>query len=250
MKTVLNNTLATALSKIKLQKVQTVLAILLIGFACTFLFSCKASRETICIIPPTVEIVKPIPQFAKATINGVVIDKNGIPLENATVSFDGSTVTNTNTSGTFSFEIEKNINFNYQLVVQKEGLNNSVRTYHTQMGNAAYTIQMAKPCACDSIKNNCLSKHSFNFRNNSDDIDATHKEMLNQIIDCLKQDPEMEIAVINNLMDANKLLAKDRLQTVVRYFVSKGISENRISRKLQRAVAGNANDIDIIPNKQ
>jgi outer membrane protein OmpA-like peptidoglycan-associated protein len=235
-------------------KIYTLRMIVIISTITILFMSCASNRKVDCTwVNPLDYAYSKLSitlQFAKATITGVVVDKDGIPIDNAAISFDGSAVGNTNTTGNFSFEIEKNINYNYQLVVQKEGLNNSVRTYHTQMGNAAYTIQMAKPCPCNSSKDYCQLKHSFNFTENSDDISTENKELLNQIVDCLKQHPEMEISIINNLMDANKSLARDRLQTVVRYFVSKGVSENRISKKSQRAVAGNANDIDIIPNKQ
>jgi hypothetical protein len=251
MKTVLNNTIATAMPlqnvkykisniECKIYKSKFLLLILPITIS---LFSCKSQLD-ICKPPVIADTIKPIPQFAKSTITGVVVDKDGIPINDAAISFDGIAVGNSNSTGSFSFEIEKNINYNYQLVVQKEGLNNSVRTYHTQMGNTAYNIQMGKPCICKPIDEtcNCITPIKIIWKNR---IIENEQEILDEVVNCLKNNPTCQIGIAYQIADANKEAAPKRLDMIRKYFVQKGISESRITTQIIKNKDDDLNTISI-----
>jgi hypothetical protein len=252
MKTVLKNTIAIAMpineaQKLKCEKRRRIQNIILsILVISSMLTSCKMSRDTATICPPPVESVKPPTiQFAPANISGVVTDREGNILTDVAVSFDNVAIATTDANGKFSHTASKQIDKNYTITFSKEGYNNTSKSYHTSMGAADYTVQMGKPCKCDSIIIDnfcsCVQNVSFDWTNNTI---SENQETFNNIIQCLKQNPDCNITIEYQIADT-KRAAPERVAAIKKYFVKKGITEGRMTTLTTSNITDDTNKVII-----
>lgn len=195
---------------------------------CLAFVSCRTAKENICIMPPPTVTKPPTIQYAQATFNGNVKDTADNLISDATVIFDNEIIGKTDAVGNFSYNASKRIDKNYTITIMKEGFNNCSKSYHTSMGNTEYKIQLTKPCVCDTtiIDNfcQCLQPISLTW---SLKLLENEKPTLDGIVECLKSNPYCNLSIEYQIAD-NKRAAPDRVASLKKYIVNKGINENRI----------------------
>jgi hypothetical protein len=250
MKTVCNHTLATALPK----KLQSSLYVIFILFFAIQLTSCATQksyvREWINPIDYVYESLPPkVLAPVKATINGTIKDKDGNPIDGVQIQFAGEGIGGSNATGSYSFAVEKRPNEICQIIYHKEGYNNIVRSYNTTLLDATYTIEMHKPCKCDTaiIIDNCfLYNSNYYFTGKTVTLNLEQMSELDALISCLKSHPENSITIQYNLLDANKRIAAKRIALVKKYIITNGITETRIKEQTVTDATPDAPNVQIL----
>jgi outer membrane protein OmpA-like peptidoglycan-associated protein len=182
------------------------------------------------------------------TISGKATDKTDTPLKNVTIQFNGKNIATTDDKGLFSFTIENTNKEMHQIIFSKEGYTNMVRNYNTNMNDANYNINMYEPCRCDSF-GKCFSNNiAFDFKNDDNKLNEQQKAELNNLIKCLKLNPENEITIRYNTLFPKKQISTQRLETVVKYFISNGIMEYRVKKETVTNKDSNTKQIEILNN--
>jgi outer membrane protein OmpA-like peptidoglycan-associated protein len=182
------------------------------------------------------------------TISGKAMDKNDTPLKNVTIQFDGKNIATTDDKGLFSFTIENTSKEMHQIIFLKEGYINIVRNYNANMNNANYNIKMYEPCKCDSLGECFSNSIAFDFENDDNKLNEKQKAELNNLIKCLKLNPENEITIRYNTLFPKKQISTQRLETVVKYFISNGIMEYRVKKETVTNKGSNTRQIEILNN--
>jgi outer membrane protein OmpA-like peptidoglycan-associated protein len=230
------------------------LLLLFLLLTTSILYGCSASKnnttmhKAVSTKPTKARSLKFESPTQNNKLYGTVTDKNGAALKDVAVIFDAQNMASTDENGNFSFDTEKEIGKIYQLVFMKDGYNKAVRNYTLQMHDANYTIAMIQPCKCDTIIcNTCYEKNvDFDFEKDSYTLNNKQKIALDALIECLKLHPEKEILILHNTMFPKRDIAKDRLQTVVKYFTQKGIMDYRVKQEMVSEKNTGAKQIEII----
>ncbi len=211
--------------------------------ATIILTSCKTAN--VIYQPPiiTETFTAPKPIFKDIAFTGKVTDRDGVPMQNVQVFFDNNATLLTDQNGAFEIKANKDIAKNYFIRLEKEGYNNVAQTYHYQMGNTNFNLQMGKPCICPIIEKICNCVQPLNFVYNKNMYANNETELLN-IVECLKQNPGCGIT-INYQYASDKQSADAKVMSVRNFFVLRGINENRITTTKEPNTLTNENTITI-----
>jgi hypothetical protein len=236
------------------KKQQPNLCLIIFLFAIAVLFGCSASKNSAHNLVST-EIVKSKTILFESPkqnnrIYGIVTDKAGAALKDVAVTLDNQNTALTDEKGNFDFNIEKEVGKIYSLIFMKEGFNNAVRNYNTEMNDANYHIVMVKPCKCDTtICNTCFTKNiGFDFEEEGSILTKEQKIDLDALIECLKLHPEKEILIQHNTMFPKRPIASQRLDVVLKYFTQKGVMDYRVKKEMVSDKNNSAKQIEIKTN--
>jgi outer membrane protein OmpA-like peptidoglycan-associated protein len=248
----INAFFATGIAMPIIKKKKTFLLLPCILFACMFI-SCNPT-SSIAIAGKQSEVKKKgivLENISNnQSINGSVKNIAGMPLKDVSVQLNGKEIALTNEDGSFNFNFESEVGKLYQIVFYKEGYNKAVRNYNSQIADANYPIVMTAICICNPvIDKTCFLKNiKFDFENDGSKLNDEQKAMLDELIACLKNNPEKTIKINHYSLHPKRLTATDRLETVVKYITQKGIMNSRIEHeKLVDKNVGNK-QIEIMPN--
>jgi hypothetical protein len=211
--------------------------------------SCKTVSQ-VTTTPPisTSVITQAMPIYKDVALTGTVTDREGLPMQNVQVFFDGKPTMYTDANGAFSIKDNKDIAKCYYIRLEKEGYNNAAQTYHYQMGNTNFNVQMGKPCICPPIIDktcNCITPLSFVYQKN---MYTENEDELVKIVDCLKQNPTCTVT-INYKYANDKRSAESKVISVKNYFITRGITESRILTSKEPNLDTNENTVTISSNK-
>lgn len=183
-----------------------------------------------------------------ATIFGVVTGNTGVALSDVGVIFDGDKVATTDEKGVFSFFTDKEIGKMYQLVFSKDGYNKTIRTYNFEIENPNYEVAMIIPCKCDTITcNKCFTNNvAFDFEKESIRLNEVQKKVLDDLIECLKSNPEKVVTIQYNTLYPKKQVGAQRIDAILNYFILKGIMDNRIKKETVTNKDANSKQINIL----
>jgi outer membrane protein OmpA-like peptidoglycan-associated protein len=181
------------------------------------------------------------------TITGTVKDNTETPVKDVQIKVDGKEVATTNNDGHFSFIIEEESYKSYQLAFIKEGYNNTIRNYSVSMSASNYSITMIKICKC-VVTEKCFAKNiQFNFDNDADILNTRQKNEIDELIECLKANPEKTVTIQYNTLNPKKQIGPKRLDQVLHYFMLKGITSNRLKKEINSDKGAAINKLKIIP---
>ena len=159
-----------------------------------------------------------------------MVDKLNNPIANVTLQLDNKQLEPTNSDGLFTYSDSVRTDKVYHLIAKKQGYNNTIQSYHSLMGNANFNMALGIPCKCDSTITedfcSCIKPIDLPWTSN---FIAENNIQLNYIADCLKRNPTCNLAITYLLGDAYKTAVANRLETVKKYLVNKGITEQRIN---------------------
>ncbi len=231
-------TYATGIAMPSITKIDQYLVALFI-VSTSLLFGCSTSKYNVIVkknVATNLQIDKV--KFIKskndtATIYGVVTGNTSVALSNVEVIFDGDKVATTDEKGVFSFFTGKEIGKMYQLVFSKDGYNKAIRTYNFEIENPNYEVTMVIPCRCDTVTcNKCFTnKVAFDFDKESIRLNEVQKKVLDDLIECLKSNPEKVVTIQYNTLYPKKQVGIQRIDAILHYFMLKGIMDNRIKKE-------------------
>jgi outer membrane protein OmpA-like peptidoglycan-associated protein len=178
-------------------------------------------------------------------IFGTAKDKAGLALSNVQVKFDGIDVASTNEEGSYTFTVEKETGKMYQILFIKDGFNRAVRTYNAEMTDLNFSVKMVVPCKCNTVDKCVLQNVQFDFDKESNQLNKTQKQQLDELIACLKLQPEKEVTVHYNTLYPKKQIGGKRLAAVLNYFLQKGIMNDRVKSETVTNKTAAAKQIEI-----
>jgi hypothetical protein len=197
--------------------------------------SCHNKNWGYCTPPTEIRVTPPSKIFSDVVLNGVVKDREGLPLDQVQVVLANEVVAITDAQGKFAVD-KKNVDITSRLTFSciKENYNNASFSYHYQMDNKNFEIAMGKPCICkvDEHFCNCIKDINFEYSNT---ITNEIEEQLNEVITCMKNNPECNIT-LSFAFTEDKRTAGDRINKIKNYLTNNGINENRITTNSEKAV--------------
>ncbi|MEM7187019.1 MAG: OmpA family protein [Bacteroidota bacterium] len=178
------------------------------------------------------------------TVKGQAVDfETGIPLGNASVKLidtDGTNVgeMTTNENGEFTFPISS---FEYYTLVSgKEGFLNGSTVFNTDNRTIEYTMNVTLKAEPAPIvvteEKSFIQIGNILFDYNSDKIKKVSTINLNKVVETMNTNPEIRVALnahtdFRGNDNYNLKLSDRRAASAMRYLISKGISEERLTWK-------------------